>query len=318
MQPPSGADGATSQPGSNLNFIGGFGPGGMSEAPTSPSDPAVEATPVVAAEPVAAAEPEPEKPTRLAELIATQRADRQAKAQAEAHARTVADENAALKAKLAQVTTKDVVADPIGWADAHGLTREERVHLGQSLLYDIVPEKAPPNWRIDQFEAKQARQARLDAAKQAESASQAEQQATAAQISQYTETLKTVAATADEQALPESVAWFGGNHDEYTQSLFATANNMAQAAGARGEVADLSPKTVAAVLEAEIKARLARRKGTAASAPAQQTAPVAGGKQPTVADMSTHGLSGGGAPRPKAITERERLERAMAVAFRTK
>lgn len=113
---------------------------------------------------------------------------------------------------------------------------------------------------------------------------------------------------------PESQAWFGQNHDEYTQSLMHTANNMAEAARARGEVADLSPKAVAAVLERDIASRAARIRGgkpTQQSAMASGQTPAAGGKQPTV--LSTKGQ--GASPTPKATTEDERLKRAMEVVF---
>jgi len=314
--PTTSADGAPAQPGAGLNFIGGFGP---STPVSSDPEPAAEAAPEAPTEaaPVPAPAPEPEKPTKLAELIASQRADRQAKALAESQAKTIADENAQLKAQIAKLSSKDIVSDAVGWATANGLTKEEMALIGQSFLYDIVPDKAPPDWRIRQFEAKTTRESRLADERRAQEAAASERRQYEQQVTQYTESLKGFVTSADETAVPESVAWFGGNHDEYTQSLFATANNLAQAAAARGEVADLSPRAVAGVLEAEIKSRLSRRKSAAAGAPPAQMAPRAGGVQ-SAEPTSTQGLGGGGAPRAKAMTEAERLERAMAVAFKTK
>lgn len=212
-----------------------------------------------------------------------------------------------------------MVADPIGFAEAHGLSEQEMALVGQAYLYHLVPDKAPAHLAGKLLEAKMAREAKAREAKaQADAARQADEQSTA-QVQQYTAVLGVAVQTWESggaHPFPSSQAWFGGNHEEYQESMVHTARNIAEVARARGEVADLSPKAVAAQLEQDIASRAARFR-TPAAAPTQQSVkvepetPATGGKQPAV--LSTKGQ--GGSPMPKAVTEEERIQRAIAAAF---
>lgn len=211
-----------------------------------------------------------------------------------------------------------MLADPIGFAEANGLTQQEMALIGQAYLYHLVPDKAPPDLRYKMLEAKTAREARArDAQREQEAQARAAAEGVA-QIQQYTAVLgasvQTWETAGTAHPFPESSAWFGGNHDEYAESLTHTARNIAEAARERGEAPDLTPKAVAAALEQDIASR-AKRFRTPAAAPTQQSEKVAAqapaGKQPAV--MSTKGQ--GGQPIPKATTEEERIQRAIAAAF---
>lgn len=208
------------------------------------------------------------------------------------------------------------MGDPIGFAQAHGLSEAEMALVGQAYLYHLVPDKAPQDLRFKLLEAKQARELKARDAQREQEAQQAAAERATQQVQGYTAVLGAAVETwegSGAHPFPESRAWFGGNHEEYAESLVHTARNAAEDARARGEVADLSPKAIADLLERDLASRTARIRG-AGSKPTQQSAiaaPAAGGKQPAV--LSTKGQ--GGSPMPKATTEEERLKRAMEVVF---
>lgn len=249
-------------------------------------------------------------------MIRAQRADRQARAVKEREAADLRAQLEDANTRLAKVSKVDMVSDPVGYAQAKGLSEQEMVLVAQAMLYHLVPEKAPPDLRYKMLEAKSAREAKArEAEREAQLYAQANQEQ-AQQIKQYTAALGVAVQTWETGTHPftASQAWFGGNHDEYAESLVHTARNLAESAEARGEVADLSPKAVAAALEQDISSRMARFR-TPAAAPSQPSEkvvpakPAPGGKQPAV--MSTRGQGGG--PVPPAETEEERMKRALAV-----
>lgn len=308
------------------------GPGDVSRfdkffSVVSTEAPAVVAPPEEAAPPPPAAEtPVVEEAPKFAPDLALKiRAEREARAARTAHeseAKTLRERLEAAEARLAALSKSDVVADPIGWAEAHGLTPDERALLGESLLYSLVPDKATPEVRIRLMEAKHARQA-----KQAEEAAKRSQsEAEQAHIKQvhdnYVAALSEQAKSSASGTYPDSEAWFGGDHDSYTQSLYQTANNLAEMARMEGKVADLTFGAVAKALEAELTSRFSRRSARTASPTTQPVAaPPAGsqavGTQPEGTTMSTKGM-GGGPPRSPAKTEAERIARAAELVFRTK
>ena len=218
------------------------------------------------------------------------------------------------EARLARLSKADMVADPIGYAMAHGLSEQEMALVGQAYLYHLVPVKAPPDLRYKLLEARTARERKADEAKRTQEAQVAQEREMAGRIQQYTAVLNAAVQTWEgpEHPYPESRAWFGQGHEEYAESLVHTANNIASEAQARGEVADLSPKAVAAALEADIASRAQRIRGTG-SKPTQQSvkAQPASGVQPAV--LSTKGQ--GASPMPAATSEEERVKRAMDVVF---
>jgi hypothetical protein len=290
------------------------------EAPAeavAPAQPAAETPPAETPAPVAKTEAEPS----LSELIRQQRAEKAARTAKEREALDLRGKVQELEARLARFSKTDMVADPIGFAEAHGLTEQEMALIGQAYMYQLVPDRAPPGLTGKLLEAKMARKEKLaEEARQREAEAMAAQQAQA-HVQQYQAVLGAAVQTWDtagaQHPYPSSQAWFGGSHEEYQESLVHTARNIADAAQERGEVADLSPKAVAAALERDIASRAARFR-TPAAAPTQQSVKVepaqpapAGGKQPAV--LSTKGQ--GGSPLPPATSDEERIKRAIEAAF---
>jgi hypothetical protein len=305
----TGAGSATA-PVAGGNF--GFAPGAASAA--SPLTPAPAAP--VAAAPEAKPEVPVEKGPSLAEVIRQERESRKAREQESARAKDLETKYSELRAEMERVKRdSDFEADPVAYARARGWDKEKQVLMGQTLLYDLVPDKAPPDLRIRLFESKQARE-RRESQEQAEKART--EQAQAAEQEQYHTFVTAVdraAGSFESGSFPESESWFGEDHDTYVRSLVATAINMASAAQQNGQVADLSPAAIARTLEAEVARKMKARDDRAQKrakpvAPAQQETQAGGGMQPT---ESTKGTYGSGAPRPKAVSDAERVARAIAV-----
>lgn len=312
-----GGAAATAQPGADLGFIGGFGPAIPSSEPMTPAPEEPEAE---VAKPAEKPAPVTEEETPLSKLIRSQREDRESRARAEKAASDKDTQIAALAAENAKLkSTDDPMRDPVGWARTQKMSKEEQALFGASLLYDTVPEKAPQDLRFKLFEAKQAREKAAETAAREEGAAKAAQAAQAQQFNAYVASVDAATRAFDAGSYPESEAWYDQDRETYVRSLVATASNMAEAAKRAGKVADLSPGSVATVLEAEIAARMARRDGRRAGATKTQetVTPAVAGKQPVGETMSTKGL-GVGAPRPQAMTDEERLKRAAEVAFRTR
>lgn len=266
----------------------------------------------------AEAAPAPEAPkedTSLAALIRQQREDRAARVAKERQAADATAKVQELEGRLSKLSKADMLADPIGFAQAHGFSEQDMALIGQTYLYHLVPDKAPPDLRYKLLEAKTARERALDEQRRQQEAQEAAERQSAEQVQQYTSILAVAvkAWEGDAHPFPESRAWFGGNHDEYSESLVHTARNIAESARSRGEVADLSPKAVAEALERELAPRTARIRttGSKPTQPSEKVAQTTGGKQPAV--MSTRGQ--GASPAPPATTEAERIARAMEAAF---
>lgn len=310
-----------------VGWIGGFPPAALvREAPAIPAqeDKAAPA-PVLPAQEAA-------KPQPLAELIKQTREARQAKAQEEARAKDLQSKYDELQAKMDQLQRdSDFENDPVAYAKARGWDKEKQLLMGQMLLYDLAPDKAPQDLRLRMFESKQQREKREAEEQRKAEETQRIQQGQQETYQAFVAAIDQTAAAFEPGSYPESQAWFINpesgevDHDTYVRSLVATAVNMANAAQRENRVADLSPASIAKTLEAEVARRMSKRDEAKAKrmvkAPAapempvvKQEALVAGGVQPT---ESTQGTYGSGAPRPQAKTDQERLNRAMAVAFRT-
>jgi hypothetical protein len=276
--------------------------------------------------PAPVAPPVPEAPKApepaLADVIRAQREARQ-QAQQEAQKRsTLEQELRAARDELAK-TKADRQAfedDPVGFAKTRGWTKEQQLLYGQSLLYDLAPDKADPEFRIQMFEDRQKRE-RAQQAKEAQTAAErAEQERQMAMVQEFHQDIAAAVRTFEAGSYPESEAWFGDDANSYMQSLMATAKNMADRATRAGQVADLTPGALAAALEAETARRMAardQRKQT--RTPARVAAPVtpAGGMQP-IETMSTRNLNGSGSPQTPAQTEKERIQRAIDAGFRNR
>jgi hypothetical protein len=312
----SGAAGASGAV--DFGFVGGFAPGSV-EQPV-PMD-AGEAAPTAAPTEAAPAEAPvaPEKKDPLADLIRKQREDRQAR---EVDARKAKDAEAKVAEAHGEVeklkrSLSEFEADPIGYARAAQWSKEKQVYIGQMLLYDLAPDKATPDIRQRLFEAKQALREK-ERATQAETDRQRQaQERDRSTYTNFVAQVREAAGSFEAGGYPESEDWFGEDRDNYAQSLVATAVNLQRAAEAQGKVADLRPENLARVLEQEIARRMSardtRRGGRQPAEPVQRLAQGAGGRLP--AD-STKGMTGAGTPRPKALTDAERIARAAEVAFR--
>lgn len=251
----------------------------------------------------------------LAEAIRQNRADREAKAAKE---REAAD----WKAKYEELAARqgqelDPVKDPIAWAKARKLDAATQALVGQSLLYDLVPDKAPQDFRVKLLESKIAREAQEREAREAEARTRQAQEAATRQLNEYTQAVTVAAKSFAPGSHPESEAWFGEDQDTYTRSLLATARNLAETAQRTGQQANLDPTHVAGVLEAEIarkmKVRDERRGGSASKSQAETQ--KGGGEQTAGNVFSPRGLTGSGTSRPQAQNDKERVERAIKAAF---
>jgi hypothetical protein len=296
--------------------------GGMTD--TSTPVPAPAPTPVVKAE-----EPKPDPAKQsLAEVIRSEREARKQREEASLKAKDLEFKFTEAQAEIDKLRrANDFENDPIAYAKARGWDKEKQALMGQMLLYDLVPDKAPADLRQKLFESKHEREKREEAEKRTQEEQTRTQQAAQQQYQQFVAVVDQAAAAFEEGSFPESQAWFINpasgemDHDTYVRSLVATATNMANAAAREGRVADLSPASIAKTLEAEVARRMTARdakvqKRTKPVEPAsqQQVAPVApGGMQPT---ESTKGTYGAGAPRPAATSDAERIARAMAVLNR--
>jgi hypothetical protein len=316
----TGAAGAPAPAASAVStFLGGFPPGPL----PAQEPPAPVATVTNPPEPVIPA-PEPPKGPSLADVIRQEREAKQARAQEAARAKDLEAQLADARSEMDRLKRdSDFESDPVAYAKARGWDNEKQALMGQMLLYDLVPDKAPPDLRLRLFESKQARaeRERTDAARKAQEEAAAAQ--SQEQYHNFVTAVQHAAGSFEDGSFPESQAWFGEDQDTYVRSLVATAVNMASAAQRDGRVADLSPASIAKTLEAEVERKMKARddraqkraKPVIPAIPAQQVAaPVAAsGMQPT---ESTKSLYGSGTPAPKAQTDAERTARAVAAAFK--
>ena len=104
---------------------------------------------------------------------------------------------------------------------------------------------------------------------------------------------------------PVFAQWFGDDERDYAESLFHTANNMAEEAQASGKKADLSPENVAKVLETHLATKKAR---LLPPQPEQKRAPIL---KPTVNKTPIAEEPN----RNNRLTEAEILRRATKAAF---
>lgn len=267
----------------------------------------------------------------MADKIRQDRESRAAAGAAQNDAKKYQDEAATLRKEVEALKASQNIDDPLEFVRSRKLTKEQQALWGQAMLYDLKPEVAPQEFRLEIYKAQQA-------AKEAKAAEQAEQDRQSAaqraqtqQLHGYVAELHQQIQSSPEGSHPESETWFtedgadgtsAVNREAYVQSLLATAKNLAARGQAAGQQVDLTPANVARVLEAEVAKRMKRRDTKlAGSAKTQkQTAPatpVPSDAQVTTTTMSAEGLGGGG-PRPPAGTEEERRARAAAALFGTK
>lgn len=272
-----------------------------------------------------------EKPG-IAEAI---RQDRETRAAAQATNQEVTKYRGELDAankKIAALEATGSATDPFEFLRHRRLSKEQQALWGQAFLYDLKPEVAPQEFRLELYKAEQARkeQERAEADEKAQAERSVAQQR--AQLDHYADELvQHVQSSAGSN--PESEMWFSEegpdgqlqlNHRVYAQSLLATADNIARIAQKTGKQADLSPANIAKTLEAEVSKRMQRRdakRASGAQGDKKQVVPAVpaqGGTQATnTTTISAEGLRGG-APLPKDMSDEARRARAAAVMSGTR
>lgn len=316
----------------SLGFIGGFGP-----ATPPPDINGYQGSPAITEtkrEPLATnQEVKPEtkvvdnkdakvetKPQSLADVLRADREARDSRNREANETKQAANRVKELESELAKIkSSKAFEDDPIGYLKTRNISPELQLTIGQSLLYDLAPDKAPPGLRIQLFEQKQKRDAELREAQSREEASKQELNKARSDFDQYANVLSETVKAFTPGSYPESESWFIGDNDQldygtYNKSLLATAMNLANSAKARGQSADLSPANVAKTLETEIAKRMAKRDAKRTPAVGNQTKTVINSTKQSGDSLSTRGLNSG-APDKPATTEAERVRRAALVAF---
>jgi hypothetical protein len=291
-----------------------------------PTDlPAVKTEPAPVALKEEAPKPAPAKPG-LANAIRDDRAKRTETRQVSEEAKRYKDELSQAQAQIAELKRLAEIDDPLAYARAKKFTPELQAMWGQALLYELKPEVAPQEFRLELYKAqqerKEAERAKMEEQREVEQAEQARVQ----QIQGYVAGLRGEVDKFAPGSYPESEDWFVSegedgsptfNQDNYVRSLVATANNLAIVANKTGQQADLSPTNVARVLEAEVAKQLKLRDGRVAARRGTKTAPTEQSGKQSAETLSTRAV-GGGAPRPAAKTDAERLDRAAAALFATR
>jgi hypothetical protein len=267
----------------------------------------------------------------LADAIRQNREARAASSSAVAEAAKYKSDLDQLRKENETLRAAGAANDPFDFLKHRKLSKEQQALWGQAFLYDLKPEVAPQEFRLELYKAEQAREKAEAAAVAERGATEQAQQMERARLDHYADEL-VQHVQASPGSSPESELWFSEdgpdgqpqvNHRVYAQSLFATADNLARRAQKAGQQADLSPANIARVLEAEVSKRMQRRDASRASrAPTEQkqskpVAPVQGGTQATGSTTSAEGLNSG-APRGPAATPEERAARAAAILFGTK
>lgn len=308
-------------PGTSPDVLSGFTPSAVvASAEAKPAEPSTPA-----AEP-----PKTEEPAKslgsssLAEQIRADREARLAREKAVAEQTDYKAKLAEAEAKIAELSKTSEIArrDIVAHLTALGFTAKDLATAGESIMYHLVPDQAPPDIRIRTLEARldrerrEAEEAEQRKAQEADKrrAEEAAQEAERMQA-EYVESLRTVVETAESTGLVHSVAWFADSHAEYTESLLRTAQNLATTAQAQGKVADLSPANVAAVLEKHLLERASRVKTIGVAAPATPPAPAKSFGAPASTPPQVPPPPPP-APTSKPLSDRERLARAVSVAFK--
>jgi hypothetical protein len=262
----------------------------------------------------------------IADAIRRDREQRAAQTTAQVDSTKKDTELATLKKELADLKALGATSDPFEFLRLRKLSKDQQAEWGQALLYDLRPDVAPQNFRLDLYKAEQARKEEAQRAEQERAAQEEAVQAQQAHLTRYADELMQHVTT-NSGSSPESELWFTEaapdgteqvNHLMYARSLMATADNLARTAAQRGQQADLSPANVAKVLEQEVARRMSRRdakKGQSApekKPAAAGTKPPASGTQPTT--TSAEGLRGG-PPEPKDMSDTARKQRAIEAGW---
>lgn len=213
-----------------------------------------------------------------------------------------------------------------------GYTDKELALTSEGIMFTLLPDKADPGHRARLVEAQMMRDREMQAVKEEEAKttqSKSAQEAEAARVKElenrYTAHLKQNVAAFKPGTYPASQAWFGQDHDKYTEMLFSTARDMHDAAQRAGGQADLTPASVAKVVEDTLSERAKRWSGLVTPQPQiQSVQKPASLAEPPVTQPDLVPDAGGkdliyspGKPQTaKALSDAERIRRAAAVAFK--
>lgn len=299
-----------------------FGPVPTEEPPVSNEAPVSETgNPAESGKPAdEPAQQEPEVKNELAQALNEWRAERKVADAAKQEASSWRAKYEALQAEHEAVRNAPAFEDdPLAYVHSRKLKPEQVSEIVQLLAYDLNPAAAPEGFRFKVFEARQARKEReAEEARKAQEMERARAQEIQ-QLQAFVGSLDAAAATFEPGRFPANEDWYGDNRKAYVADLFKIANELAEEAQAQGRDADLTAATLAAKLEqrsaeklAALEARRGKRKPQAEKPADIGRAP--GTTQSTMSPVSTQGLNQGG-PRPPALTEEDRIKRAIAAGF---
>jgi hypothetical protein len=263
--------------------------------------------------------PDP-KAASLFDAIRAEREAKESRAKTEAERESLRKAKEEAEAKLQEVMrAKDnMLLDPAGYLESLGYSKQDIALHGEAIMYTLMPDKAPEGLRGRLVEAqvkrdklKAAEEAKVQAKQAEERAAQEKAEAVARGEAMYAQQLAEAVKAQKPGTHPDSEAWFGNDTDAYAKSLFHTARNLAEAADRAGvQSVDLSPSAVAKALELDLSNRFKRVRGVSAQqAPAKPVTPVT--EPPKLAEATE-------TPKktdPRAMSDAERLQRAIAVAF---
>jgi type II secretory pathway pseudopilin PulG len=290
----------------------------------APADPTPEVTPAPPApadggQKLAPPAPQDPKAASLYDAIKAEREAKEARAKTESERESLRKRAEEAEAKVADILkAKDqMFMDAPGYLKSLGYTDQDIALHGESIMYHLMPDKAPEGLRgrlveaqVRRDKARQAEEAKNQARQAEEQAAQQRAEAQAKMEALYADQLAEVVKAAKPGTFPDSEAWFGDDHESYTKSLFNTARNLAEAADRAGAQADLSPATVAKALELALAERFKRVRGVSAQqAPAKPATPVADPVK--LPEFQTEIPD-----KTKRLTDAERLARATAAAFK--
>lgn len=255
-----------------------------------------------------------DKGQSLAELLRADREARQSRTKEANETKTVKDELTKVRAELDQLRNgTSFEDDPIGYCKARKLSPEAQIALGEALIYDLAPSKAPADLRQRLFEDKHKRETSAREAKLAEDNAKRDMETVRQNIETFALGLEHAAKSFTTGSFPESEVWFEDNHETYLKSLMATADNLARIATQNRQVADLSPSNIAKTLETEIAKRMANRDAKRRPSTTKTEQAVTKTETNNVDTTSAKGLNSGA--HDNAYDDAERIRRASRVIF---
>lgn len=300
------------------------------EAPVEPTIAVASTTPAATTPPETTVQAKP----GLADAI---RRDRETRAAAQSTTQEVTKTKSELeqaRKEIESLKALGAATDPFEFLKHRRLSKEQQALWGQAFLYDLKPEVAPQEFRLDIYKAEQARKEEERAAAEERNRAEQAQLQGREYLDRYAnELVQHVQSSAGSN--PESEMWFSEedqgnpgqlklNHQVYARSLLATAENLTRTAARMGQQADLSPANVAKVLEAEVSKRMQRRdakRAGSAQGQTKQVTPVVPAQNGTQANDTTTTSANGlrsGAPLKLDMSDEARRARAAAVLGGTK